>query len=219
VDDCIVEVDGDEVPIVDGSAAPWVELVARAGVVAHGRSRRVRRIVEPLHVTSGSASLALHPADRLTITCAIEFAHPAIGRQEISVDVTPDTFRSELAPARTFGFLRDVEALRRQGLARGGSYDNAIVLGDDAVLNGPLRFADEFVRHKAMDLVGDLALTGMPLLAHVESRAAGHRLNVELSRLVLESPEAWRIEEWADEPVAVGATLAGLAATPALSRE
>ena len=194
VDACIVEIDGPEVPILDGSAAPWVALVRSAGLRTADRPRRVRRIVEPFSVTSGDSSISAYPASGLRVTCSIAFSHPAIGTEERSWLVTPETFARELAPARTFGFLRDVEQLRAAGLVKGGSLENAVVLDDTKVINGPLRFEDEFVRHKAMDLLGDLALMGAPLVGHVVARRAGHRLHAEFARQLLASPAHWRLE-------------------------
>ena len=193
VDNCIVEIDGDEVPILDGSALPWVRVIQSVGTRSVSRARKVRRVVRPFTVATSEASITAHPADELRITALVEFPHPAIGRQEWSFTVTPESFAHEVAAARTFGFLEEVEALRRNGLIRGASMDNAVVLDDRAVVSGPLRFADEFARHKALDLLGDLALMGTPLLGHFVARRAGHRLHVEFARQLLAS-SAWTLE-------------------------
>lgn len=222
VDACRVDLDGPELPILDGSAAPWVYLLREAGIRRLSAPRRVRRIVRPLTVASGDASVSVYPSDRFRVTCRVSFAHPAIGEQECSLTITPRTFAEELAPARTFGFLREVEALRRAGLVKGGSYSNAIVLDEHGVLNG-LRFRDEFVRHKALDLIGDLALTGLPLLGHVVAQRAGHRLHAEFGRSLLATRSAWKVETAGPErrgglaAGALGAPVFGLpAARPVL---
>lgn len=200
IDSCVIEVDGPEAPILDGSSAPWLELLARAGRRALPRSARRLRVTRPKTVGIGEASITAYPADTFRVSCSIDFAHPVIGRQEISLDVTPASFERELAPARTFGFLKDVEALRAAGLVRGASLDNAIVLDDSQVISGPLRFGDEFVRHKALDFVGDLALVGMPLVGHFVARRAGHRLHVEFARELLADASCHVVE--AAHPVA-----------------
>lgn len=195
VDNCLIELDADEVPILDGSSAPWCYLIREAGVRAGRRPRLHRRVLRSVTIEDGASRIAIHPADSLRVSCSIDFEHAAIGRQEISLTVTPRSFGEQLAPARTFGFLRDVETLRAAGLVKGGSRDNAIVLDEHEVLNGRLRYRDEFVRHKALDLVGDLALAGHPVLGHVVAHRAGHRLHVELTRRLLEEPGLSCVEE------------------------
>ncbi|MEM7249242.1 MAG: UDP-3-O-acyl-N-acetylglucosamine deacetylase [Acidobacteriota bacterium] len=195
VDNCRIEVDGPELPILDGSSAPWVYLLHEAGLQPQRAPRRVRRITRSFTHELDHASLSVHPAHRLRLTCVIDFDHPAIGRQEASVTVEPRSFAETIAPARTFGFLHEVESLRRAGLVKGGSYSNAIVLDEHGVLNGQLRFPDEFVRHKLLDLLGDLALTGPPLQGHVVARCAGHRSHASFGRALLASSHCWRIEE------------------------
>lgn len=209
IDACRVEVDAPELPILDGSAAPWVYLIHEAGLKTLSVPRRVRRIVRPFRVEVGDAFLAAYPADSLRITCSIDFNHPAIGHQERGFDVNPRSFSEEIAPARTFGFLHQVEALRQAGLVKGGSYDNAIVLDEHGVLNGRLRFEDEFVRHKALDLIGDLALTGLPLIGHLVAHRAGHRVHAEFAKRLLASPSHWRVEEARPEPSAAAAGALG----------
>lgn len=194
IDSCVVDVDGDEVPALDGSALPWVELLRSAGTRALDATRLVRRVVKPVSVSSGASSITIHPARALRLSCSIDFEHPVIGRQAITTAVDPGSFCEALAPARTFGFLKDVDAMRAAGLARGASYDNTIVLDDERVVSGALRFADEFVRHKALDLLGDLLLTGAPLAGHVVAHRAGHALHVALGRQLLADASAWRLE-------------------------
>jgi UDP-3-O-[3-hydroxymyristoyl] N-acetylglucosamine deacetylase len=186
VDSAEVELDGEEVPVLDGSAAPLVELVRREGKRELDEERTVLAVSEPLTLVEGDASICFEPAAGLEVSYLIEYGHPAIGRQEMSLELNEETFRTGVAPARTFGFLKDAEALRARGLALGSSLENAVVLDDAGVVNPPLRFPDEFVRHKILDLAGDLALLGAPLRARVTARRAGHGLHQravrELSR-------------------------------------
>lgn len=195
IDNARVELDGPEVPVMDGSAAPFVSLVRSAGVFKQSESRAILRIERPVEVVDGDRSILIEPARRFRISYAIEFDHPAIGRQEYRMlRFTSRLFEREIAPARTFGFLHDVSALWRAGLARGGSLSNTIVLDDRRVLNsGGLRCPDEFVRHKVLDLVGDLALLGLPIQGHVRVERGGHGLHQALVREILASPEAWRL--------------------------
>jgi UDP-3-O-[3-hydroxymyristoyl] N-acetylglucosamine deacetylase len=194
VDNVLVDVDGPEVPIMDGSALPFVELLDRAGRRAQDAPRAYIQILEPVEVTDGDKRAALTPASAFEIDFEIAFASTAVGRQRVALTVTETSFRDELASARTFGFLSEVEALRKVGLARGGSLDNCLVIDGDAVLNeGGLRMEREFVRHKAMDAVGDLYVLGAPLLGRFEARYAGHALNNLLVRALIARPQAWRL--------------------------
>src|SRR6185369_1510111 len=179
IDNLAVEVDGTEVPAMDGSAKPFVGLLNAAGRTAQSARRRPITIRQPLHVGSGNRWIRILPADELRISYTLDNDHPAIGTQVLSWVPTEESFINEYAPARTYGFLKDLGAMRKHGLALGGSLDNAIVVGKRGTLNG-LRYRDEFVRHKVLDLVGDLALLGRPLLGHVVARNAGHALNFEL---------------------------------------
>jgi UDP-3-O-[3-hydroxymyristoyl] N-acetylglucosamine deacetylase len=190
IDNASVEIDSAEIPICDGSASAFVRVLDRAGIAFSSVSRRRIRVLRPVEIIDGDRRVALVPADRLTIAYEIEFTAKAIGRQSVEFDVTPHTFRNELACARTFGFAHEVEQLRAAGFARGGSLDNAVVIGEDgAVLNPePLRFVDEFVRHKALDALGDLALSEAPLIARYEGRKAGHELNNRLLRALFSDP-------------------------------
>jgi len=179
IDNLGVEVDGTEVPAMDGSAKPFVGLLNAAGRQAQSARRRPITIRQPLHVGGGNRWIRILPADELRISYTLDNDHPAIGTQVLSWVPTEESFINEYAPARTYGFLEDLGAMRKHGLALGGSLDNAIVVGKRGTLNG-LRYRDEFVRHKVLDLIGDLALLGRPLLGHVVARNAGHSLNFDL---------------------------------------
>lgn len=194
LDNALVEIDGEEVPIMDGSAAVYCALIARAGLDPQARARRRIRIVEPIEVRDGVKFARLAPCagDALEIRARIDFDTRAIGCQEMSVRLTPGLFVRDLAFARTFGFARDVEALRALGLAQGGSLDNAIVIDGDAVVNPEgLRCGDEFIRHKILDAVGDLALAGGAIAGKYEAEQPGHALNNQLVRKLLDTPKAW----------------------------
>jgi UDP-3-O-[3-hydroxymyristoyl] N-acetylglucosamine deacetylase len=194
VDNAIVEIDGAEVPIMDGSALPFVQLLDRAGRREQEAPRRYIEILEPIEVVDGDKRAALMPSDEFEVAFEIAFASAAIGRQTVDLTITEQSFRDELAAARTFGFVHEVEALRRMGLCRGGSMDNAVVLDGDAILNPEgLRFADEFVRHKALDAIGDLYVLGAPMIGRCELRYSGHALNNLLVRALMAKPEAWRL--------------------------
>ncbi len=163
VDNVYVELDALELPILDGSSQPFIEMLGQAGIRRLRKRRRYLKIVKPLEISEGSRRIGIYPADDFRVRCFVEYAHPAVGAQEIELRVGRESFSNMLAPARTFGFVQDFEGLRRMGLIRGGSLENAIVLNESGVMNGPLRFPDEFGRHKALDLIGDLALVGRPL--------------------------------------------------------
>jgi UDP-3-O-acyl N-acetylglucosamine deacetylase len=180
VDNMIVDIDGPEVPAADGSAKPFMDLLRSGGRVTIPAPRRPIVLSAPIRVGTESRWLEVLPADSLRISYTLDNSHPIIGLQVGTYGITEETFAHELAAARTYGFLRDVPAMRRNGLARGGSLDNAVVVGKRSVLNDTLRYPDEFVRHKILDLVGDLFLLGRPLRAHVVGRNAGHALNYQL---------------------------------------
>lgn len=186
IDNARVEVDGPEVPVMDGSAASFVYLIRAAGVYPQKARRRVIRIRRPIEIRDGDRRIRVEPARSFRVSYRIEYPHPAIGRQEIrEFGVDPRSFEREIARARTYGFLRDVDALRGAGFARGASLENTVVLDDRGVLNPEgLRFPDEFVRHKVLDLVGDLALLGMPVLGHVRVERGGHALHQRLVRAI-----------------------------------
>jgi UDP-3-O-[3-hydroxymyristoyl] N-acetylglucosamine deacetylase len=194
VDNVLIEMDGPEVPIMDGSALPFVQLLDRAGFRRQPMPQSVIEILKPVHVIEGDKRASLLPCDRFEMRFEIEFDSAVIGYQVVDLVVTEDSFRDELMSARTFGFLEGVEALRAAGLARGGSMDNAIVIDGDKVLNAEgLRYTDEFVRHKALDAIGDLYVLGMPILGRFEGIKAGHGLNNALVRALLSRPDAYQV--------------------------
>jgi UDP-3-O-[3-hydroxymyristoyl] N-acetylglucosamine deacetylase len=186
IDNARIEVDGPEVPIADGSSAPFVQLVRRAGVHEQRAPRRFLQVKRPIVVSDGDRVAKLLPARRFRVTYTIDFRHPLISDQSRALQIDERAFEKEIARARTFGFKRDVERLHSAGLARGGSLDNAVVVDDFHILNPEgLRYSDEFVRHKILDAVGDLALLGMPVIGHLIAVKSGHALNHQLVRKVL----------------------------------
>jgi UDP-3-O-[3-hydroxymyristoyl] N-acetylglucosamine deacetylase len=194
VDNAVVFIDGPEAPIMDGSCDPFVRLIDRAGRRPQSAPRRFIEILAPVEVTDGDKRAALVPAEDFQVAFEILFDDPAIGLQALDLAVDETVFRRELADARTFGFLHEVEALRAAGLARGGSMDNVVVIDRGAVLNPDgLRRPDEFVRHKMLDAIGDLYLLGAPILGRYEARYSGHQLNNALARALLDTPRAWRL--------------------------
>lgn len=193
VSNAVVEVDGPELPILDGSALQFVQLLDRAGFRKQEAPVRYIEILEPIRVQEGDKSAALLPCDRYEMRFEIDFATPVIGNQVVDFVVDEKTFREEIMAARTFGFAHEVEALRRAGLARGGSLENAVVIDGDQILNpGGLRMEREFVKHKALDAIGDLYVLGAPLLGRYEGVKAGHAINNLLVRELLANPQAWR---------------------------
>jgi len=196
IDNLRVEVDGSELPIMDGSAAPFVYLLRSAGIRTQPAVRPALRLRRPLEVRDGGRRIRIEPARSFCVSYAVEFDHPLIGRQEYCLgSLDPEHFEREIAPARTFGFLREVDALWRSGFARGGSLDNTLVLDDAGVVNSDgLRWPDEFVRHKVLDLLGDLALLGLPIRGHVRVERGGHSLHQRLVAAIVASPDAWRID-------------------------
>ncbi|HYC69230.1 UDP-3-O-acyl-N-acetylglucosamine deacetylase [Brevundimonas sp.] len=193
VSNAVIEVDGPELPILDGSALQFVQLLDRAGFRRQEAPVRYIEILEPIRVQEGDKSAALLPCDRYEMRFEIDFPTPVIGNQVVDFVVDEDTFRNEIMAARTFGFAHEVEALRRAGLARGGSLENAVVIDGDQILNpGGLRMEREFVKHKALDAIGDLYVLGAPLLGRYEGVKAGHAINNLLVRELLAKPQAWR---------------------------
>lgn len=194
VDNAVVELDGPEMPIMDGSAQPFIEMIDRVGLRDQDAPRRYIEILEPIAVMEDDkAAMLLPSAGGFELSFEIEFASDAIGRQKVDLEITEQSFRDELADCRTFGFAHEVEALRAAGLARGGSMDNCIVIEGERVLNPEgLRRPDEFVRHKALDAVGDLYLLGAPLIGRFEGVKAGHGLNNAVVRALMARPTAWR---------------------------
>jgi UDP-3-O-[3-hydroxymyristoyl] N-acetylglucosamine deacetylase len=191
IDNVYVDIDAIELPILDGSSQPFIEMLERAGIRRLRRRRRYLKVLRPLEIADGDRRVGIYPASEFRVHCMVDYAHPAIGRQEIEIVVNRQTFSDTLARARTFGFLEEVARLRAVDLIRGGSLDNAIVLTRDGIMNGELRFPDEFGRHKTLDLIGDLALIGRPLLARVVAHKAGHALHTQLVSRLLADPSLW----------------------------
>jgi UDP-3-O-[3-hydroxymyristoyl] N-acetylglucosamine deacetylase len=200
IDNLHIDIDGPEVPILDGSAAPFVHLLQNAGVRQLPRSRKYLAIRQPITLEEGDKRISIVPSRFFRITSEISFSHPCIAAQTRSFRASVGTFCKEIAAARTFGFLREVEHLKSIGLAQGGSLDNAIVIGDDRILNPEgLRYNDEFVRHKILDAIGDFGLMGYPILGHIKSCRAGHDFNHRMVEKVLATPACWRLVEFSDE--------------------
>jgi UDP-3-O-[3-hydroxymyristoyl] N-acetylglucosamine deacetylase len=216
VDNVIVELNSPEVPIMDGSAAPFIYLIQEAGVKKLQAPRKYLKIVRPIMLSRGDKRIALYPAEHFKVTYSISYDHPLLRHQSRTLRITEESFIEEMAAARTFTFLNDVEMLRQNGLALGGSLENAIVLGETGVLNNALRFEDEFVRHKILDAVGDLALVGYPVIGHLFAHRAGHALHTEFAAKILEETDAWRFVESADT-TAAAATLGVKTPVPRLA--
>lgn len=195
IDNVLVEIDGPEVPIMDGSAAPFVAAIDSVGVVRQTCDRRYIKVLKPIRIEQGKGFAELRPFARgFRLEVEIDFDTPVIGRQKRTMDLDPSVFRKEVCRARTFGFMRDVERLWKAGFALGASLDNTVALGDDGVINAEgLRYADEFVRHKTLDAIGDLALSGPPLLAHYRSYCGGHRMNVAVLQALFADRSAYAI--------------------------
>ena len=191
IDNAIVELDNLELPILDGSARPFVEAIRKVGIRKQRRPRTYLRIRRELELREGDKFIAVYPADTYSVSYSINFPHPLIGKETFSVDLSDGNYLSEIAPARTFGFLHEAEAMRQQGLIRGASQENAIVLTRDTLMNPPLRFLDEFVRHKVLDLIGDLALLGKQILGTVVADRAGHAMHTALVSRILRDRTFW----------------------------
>ncbi|HEY7096281.1 MAG TPA: UDP-3-O-acyl-N-acetylglucosamine deacetylase [Terriglobales bacterium] len=207
IDNAIVELDNLELPILDGSARPFVELIRKAGTRKHRRPRTYLRMRRELELREGAKFIAVYPADTYSVEYSIDFPHPLIGKERFSVDLSDGKYVSEIASARTFGFFHEAEAMRQQGLIRGASSDNAIVLTKDGVMNPPLRFDDEFVRHKVLDLIGDLALLGKRILGTVVADRAGHAMHTALVSRILRDSALWEETTLEDEAPAAFAPL------------
>ena len=204
IDNVFVDIDAIELPILDGSAEPFMQMLDEAGVRRLRRRRRYVKLLKPVEVVEDGRRIGIYPAEEFAVRCYVDFPHPLVGQQEVEMMVNAESFRRVLSRARTFCFESDIEPLRGMGLIRGGSLENAIVLTKDGMLNGPLRYPDEFGRHKALDLIGDLALVGLPLLGRVEARKAGHALHTQLVSRLLADPTTWEITT-EEHPSAVGA--------------
>ncbi len=194
VDNAFIEIDNLEVPILDGSGQPFVELIRQAGIRTYRRQRRYLCIRRTITVEADGKRISILPADRFLLSCDVFFDHPLVGRQSLEMEVSPERYAAELAPARTFGFERDLNQLRDMGLIRGASLENAVCFEPGGVANpGGLRFPDECCRHKALDLIGDLALIGRPLLGHVIAERAGHAMHVALVGRIMADPSAYEV--------------------------
>jgi UDP-3-O-[3-hydroxymyristoyl] N-acetylglucosamine deacetylase len=209
IDNLHIDIDGPEVPIMDGSAAPFIERLQEAGLRRLAANRKYLAIRKPVTVIDGEKRVSLIPSRFFRVSFDIAFDHPCISLQHRSVKVSESLFRKDLAPARTFGFLREVEFLKANGLARGGSLENAVVIGDDRILNPEgLRFSDEFVRHKILDAIGDFSLVGFPILGHIKAFKAGHDINHKTVEKILACPDCWQLVEFgassSQQPIAVG---------------
>jgi UDP-3-O-[3-hydroxymyristoyl] N-acetylglucosamine deacetylase len=217
IDNVIVELNSPEVPIMDGSAAPFVYLVQEAGTKRLQAARKYLKIIRPIAISRGDKRIALYPSDHFKVTYSVSYDHPLLRHQSRTLLINEESFVEQIAPARTFTFLKDVEMLRQNGLALGGSLDNAIVLGETGVLNNALRFEDEFVRHKILDAIGDLALVGYPVIGHLVAHRAGHALHTEFAAKILEDTQSWRLAEAPVETVQVPVDLAVKHVAPRLA--
>ena len=194
VDNAFVEIDNLEVPILDGSGRPFVDLIRAAGVKHFRRRRRYLRIRRPVSVEGGGKRITILPSDRFLLTCDVFYDHPLVSRQVIDMEVTPERYAEELAPARTFGFAYELDQMRNMGLIRGASLENAVCFDRRSILNPEgLRFVNECCRHKALDLIGDLALIGRPLLGHVIAERAGHAMHFALVNRIMSDPTLYEI--------------------------
>jgi UDP-3-O-[3-hydroxymyristoyl] N-acetylglucosamine deacetylase len=191
IDNAIIELDNLELPILDGSALPFVEMIQRAGIRKQRRARSYLRICRELELREGNKFIAVYPAESYSVSYTIDFPHPLIGREVFQADLSDGQYLRGIAPARTFGFLHEADAMRQQGLIRGASKENAVVLTREGVLNPPLRFTDEFVRHKVLDLIGDLALVGKQILGSIVADRAGHAMHTALVSRLLRDHTLW----------------------------
>ena len=204
IDNAIVELDNLELPILDGSARPFVEAIHRVGIRRQRRARTYMRMRRQLELREGDKFIAVYPSDIYSVSYKINFPHPLIGKETFRVDLSDGNYLSEIASARTFGFLHEAEAMRQQGLIRGASDENAIVLTREGLMNPPLRFRDEFVRHKVLDLIGDLALLGKQILGSVVADRAGHAMHTALVSRILRDRSLWEettVEEHVEAPL------------------
>lgn len=196
VDNCFIELDNIEIPILDGSSENFIELIEKSGVIQQNASRRLLKVLQKVEFESGDRKMSIEPSDKCEIECLIDFPHPFINRQIYHFELQNGSFGREIASARTFGFTTEIEMLRKANLAQGGSLENAIVLTPDGMLNeNPLRFPDEFVRHKILDIIGDFALLGMPFLGKLKAEKSGHAVHASLMSKLLKTENAWEIIE------------------------
>lgn len=202
IDNLNVDIDGPEVPVLDGSAAPFIREIQQAGVKTLSHSRKFIAIRKPLEIIEGEKRISIIPSRFFRITFDIAFEHKAISVQQHSMKFTTENFCKDIAPARTFGFLHEVEYLKANGLARGGSLENAVVIDNDGVMNPEgLRFPDEFVRHKILDAFGDFSLIGHPMLGHIRAFKAGHDLNAKMVKTILDNPSHWTYVEFSEQAI------------------
>ena len=199
IDNAILELDNLELPILDGSAQPFVEAILKSGIRKQRRPRTYLRMRREIEIREGDKFIAVYPAESYSVSYTINFPHPLIGRETFSVDLSNGSYFREIAAARTFGFLHEADAMRQQGLIRGASHDNAIVLTRDGIMNPPLRFKDEFVRHKVLDLIGDLALLGHQILGRVVADRAGHAMHTAMVSRILRDRSLWEETTVEDE--------------------
>ena len=195
IDNVVVELNYPEVPIMDGSAAPFVYLIHEAGIRPLPVPKRFLRITRPIELARGDKRIAIYPSDHFKVTYSISYDHPLLRHQARTMTISEPAFIEQIAPARTFTFLKEVELLRQHGFALGGSLENAVVVGATGVLNNPLRFEDEFVRHKILDAIGDMALLGFPVIGHLVAHRGGHALHTAFAARIMEEHDAWELVE------------------------
>ena len=201
IDNLIVEVNGPEIPILDGSSIELISLILNSGIAKQGKKRPFLRITNPVFFADGQAEISAFPYDGRRITYRIHFNHHLLGEQNLSLEISEENFVKEIAPARTFGFLKDVEYLKANGFAKGGSLENAIILGSDGILNASgLRFKDEFVRHKMLDLIGDFSLIGFPIYGHIIANKSGHTANLKFLKKLISYQNCWEIVSEISQP-------------------
>jgi len=204
IDNVFIEIDAEEVPIMDGSAGPFIRLIAEAGVRNQKKCQPTIKVIRPIFVREGNKQVAIWPADATSISYFIDFNHPLLKEQSLQYVPSEESYLREIGDARTFGFINDVQALQANGLARGASLENAVALGKDSVLNKEgLRYKDEFVRHKILDLIGDFSLVGMPVIGHIVAHKSGHALNAQMVNRILNSPQNWVIVGVSDATAAL----------------
>ena len=214
VDNVFVDIDAAEAPVMDGSSAPFVQLIQSAGVVCQSRRQSFLKITRPLEIVDGSRRIRIEPSSTPRITYTIQYDHPLINTQTFSYEHSAYAFETEIAGARTFGFLQEVEALWARGLGRGGNLENTVVLSHDGILNeSGLRFSDEFVRHKVLDLIGDFSLLGLPFIGHLIADRSGHALHTRLVKQILDHPECWVLLN-ADQTVSKSEVSPSLSSSP-----
>jgi len=194
IDNLLIELNGSEIPILDGSSTELIAIILKGGIAKQGKKRPYMRIMKPVIFEDGHSEIAAFPYSGRKLTYRIHFNHHLLGEQRLSIELNEENFIKEVAPARTFGFLKDVEYLRANGFAKGGSLDNAVILGDNGILNkSGLRFKDEFVRHKMLDFIGDISLIGFPIYGHIVANKAGHSTNIKFVKRLLSSSDCWEI--------------------------